>query len=86
MSTGARVSDVDEVVDLPDVLVVWGAPTALVGVIELDPGSEVMVVTRASRTNGWPSQRLVTSSAVDAIAFLTGERVERCWGGSTPGP
>ena len=70
MNPHTGVSPVDEVVDLPDVLVVWGSPAALAGVIELDPHSPVMVATRHGKHSPRPGERLVTEAADEALEFL----------------
>ncbi len=59
-----------EVADLPDILVVWGGTAVLAGVIELDSETDVLVATRSRMTSRWPGERLVTTSAAEAIDFL----------------
>jgi len=61
----------DEVADLPDILVVWGGTAVLAGVIELDPDTDVLVATRSRTTSRWPGERLVTTSATEAVDFLS---------------
>ncbi len=63
-------ADADEVADLPDILVVWGGTAVLAGVIELDSETEVLLATRSRKTSRWPGDRLVTTSAADAVDFL----------------
>jgi hypothetical protein len=60
----------DELADLPDILVVWGGTAVLAGVIELNPDTNVLVATRSRTTSRWPGERLVTTSAAEAIDFL----------------
>jgi hypothetical protein len=62
---------IHEIADLADIVVIWGSLATLAGVIELDPASDTLIATRSNRTSRWPTDRLATTSAAEAVAFLT---------------
>ncbi len=70
MTDQTQLSVADAVAELPDILVVWGGTTVLAGVIELDRSSNVLLATRSRKTSRWPGDRLVTTSAAEAVDFL----------------
>lgn len=70
MTDQIQLSQVDEVAELPDILVVWGGTAVLAGVIELDSETDVLLATRSRTTSRWPGDRLVTTCPAEAIDFL----------------
>ena len=70
MTDQIQLPQADEVAELPDILVVWGGTAVLAGVIELDPDTNVLLATRSRKTSRWPGDRLMTTSAAEAVDFL----------------
>ncbi len=72
MRDDSQLPQTTDLPDLPDVLVVWGSPAALAGVIELDPDSDVLIATRSGQSSGFPAGRIVTTSPSEALSFVSG--------------